>query len=61
MKQMNGDYWSGIAQDEYEFRLVEEARDFVSGERQIEITHEHVRVLLNWLDGYQYEQPARPF
>ena len=35
----------------YESRLIEEAREMVEDKREFEPTHEHLRVLLSWVDG----------
>jgi len=59
---MDGDYWSGLAQDEYESRLVEEARGIAAGILKQRPTVEHLRVLLSWLDGVRDDEPVRsPF
>ena len=47
-----GDMLSDIARQQYELRLVEQARDMVNrGQGQPSL--EHVRILLAWLDGLQ--------
>ena len=47
-----GDMLSDIARQQYELRLIEQARDMVNrGGGQP--TLEHVRILLEWLDGLQ--------
>ncbi|WP_445005159.1 hypothetical protein [Halomonas mongoliensis] len=37
---------------EYEGQVVEQARRIISGESSTEPSHEHLRVLLQWLDGH---------
>lgn len=47
-----GDMLSDLARQQYELRLVEQARDMVSrGQGQPSL--EHVRVLLDWLESLQ--------
>lgn len=47
-----GDMLSDLARQQYELRLVEQARDMVSrGQGQPSL--EHVRVLLEWLESLQ--------
>ena len=61
---LDGDYWSGRAQDRYEVRIIEEARAIVAGKSKAAPTVEHLRVLLEWLDGaseQEHEQDSRPF
>jgi hypothetical protein len=59
--ELNGDYWSGLAQDRYEARQIAEARRIVSGELMQTPTVEHVRILLVWLDGSDDTLPVKPF
>lgn len=47
----NGDYYSGVAQDNYEQNIINEARDIVAGLSSMEPTVEHLRITLEWLDG----------
>jgi len=47
-----GDMLSDLARQQYELRLVEQARDMVCrGQGQPSL--EHVRILLEWLDALQ--------
>lgn len=46
-----GDVQSFLAEKRYEEDLVEECRAIVEGRSQAQITREHLRVLLSWLDG----------
>ena len=64
MFALDGDYWSGVAQDHYESRIIEEARAIVAGKLDKTPTVEHLRVALAWLDGtseQEHEQDPRPF
>jgi hypothetical protein len=46
-----GDAMSCEAQRRYESGIVEEARAIVAGRSTLNITVEHLRVVLSWLDG----------
>lgn len=46
-----GDAMSCEAQRHYESGIVEEARAIVAGRSTLNITTEHLRVVLSWLDG----------
>ncbi len=46
-----GDAMSCEAQRRYESAIVEEARAIVAGRSTLNITTEHLRVVLSWLDG----------
>lgn len=50
-----GEDWGQMRSDEararYEARIVSEARAIVAGEKECSPTVEHLRVVLDWLDG----------
>ncbi len=46
-----GDVQSFLAEQRYEEDLVEQSRAIVEGHLEVQITREHLRVLLSWLDG----------
>ncbi|WP_041066113.1 hypothetical protein [Thiolapillus brandeum] len=51
--------YSDYYRQQYESGLIEEARAMVAGQKDAQPTVEHVRVLLEWLDGCMYEpKPA---
>lgn len=50
-QELDGDACSFIAQERYEAGVVEEARAIVEGRSTSNITKEHLRVVLAWLDG----------
>lgn len=44
---------SALAEEAYEAQQVSEARDIVAGLSDLPPTVEHLRIVLNWLDGNQ--------
>ena len=50
-QELDGDACSFLAQERYEAGIVEEARAIVEGRSTLNITKEHLRVVLAWLDG----------
>ena len=50
--------YSDYYRRQYEAGLIDEAREMVAGQRESQPTVEHIRVLLEWLDGCLYE--AKP-
>ena len=47
----DGEFFSMVEQERYESAMIEEAREIVAGKSLKLSTVEHLRVLLNWLDG----------
>ena len=45
---------------EYESQVVEQARRIVGGQSATAPSHEHLRVLLQWLDGHATGAAPRP-